>query len=160
MLKIITSCPTSNDPPFLPSSLLPPQTLTWDDLPTYLGDVLPLSVETPGSDCVWSPPPRTGRIARACGEGGPESCSDFSTSWETQANILANQHGERMQRNTKGSLLLCCPTERLQGCKHERQWIQSGSDLEPIQFFFLNQYIVTFFFAYDYAHGYEILEVK
>ena len=51
MLKMITSWPTSNDPPFLPSSLLPPQTLTLDDLPTYLEDMLPLPMETLGSDC-------------------------------------------------------------------------------------------------------------
>ena len=117
MLKIITSCPTSNDPPFLPSSLLPPQTLTWDDLPTYLGDVLPLSVETPGSDCVWSPPPRTGRIARACGEGGPESLFRFfhilrnpskhfgHSTWRKDAKkykrvtvtLLSNREASRLQ---------------------------------------------------------------
>lgn len=160
MLKIITSCPTSNDPPFLPSSLLPPQTLTLDDLPTYLGDVLPLPMETPGSDCVWSPPPRTGPIARACREGGPKSLFRFFHILKNPSKHFGQSTWRKDAKKYKRvtvTLLSNRDASRLQAWEIvDAKWIRPWANT----IFVLSQYIVTSFFAYDYAHGYEILEVK
>lgn len=118
-------------------------------------------METPSSDCIWSPPWRTGPMARACKERGPKSLFRFFH------NILKNpskhfgqsawrKDAEKYKRVTV-TLLFNRDASRLQAWEIvDTKWIRPWANT----IFFLSQYIVTPFFAYDYAYGYQILEVK